>query len=143
MARFIGRPSAQDLWRPMYGGIDWQQLKTNIAGTAMNAVYFLSDDGLEQQCTQENTKIRMSQLHDDSDAILVDDPRDETRFAFFRDMFIPETFQDSIDLLTSMGACTMRITAYPDETIFKLWQKNKIVELDELDTIPNGWLDLE
>jgi hypothetical protein len=140
MPRFYNRESE---FAPTYGDLDWRAvLAAKLAligeGIEPKRVWFNSDDGLDQECSQENTDVYISKASDDMDVVLVHDPRDEMRYSFFRSGLGTEAFDRITQSLQEVGAAAVHFTLYPQKEIVEMWVKQNTGD-NSGDFIPEDW----
>jgi hypothetical protein len=143
MARFY---SGSREFNPQYGDLDWRALfaaKLAVAGNTMNerTIWFESEDGLDQECTQENTSVHLSRASDDMDVIFVRDPRDELNYSYFRSSLGQENFDTVYQALQAAGAAAVHRTMYPQADIVGIWMRqNTRMGSDESEMfVPEDW----
>lgn len=116
--------------------IDWRAVmleKCQREGLEVpQAVLFTADDGYQQICTQDNTTIYLSRLHDDTDAITELDPRDDSYWAYFRDELGNDRFNELSEGLQKLGACAVVLTMWPTKSMETVWFNRQL-----RDTIPD------
>jgi hypothetical protein len=143
MPRFYN--SKEDNFEPQYGEIDWRSVlvaKLALTGEGLTAdpVWFDSGDGLDVQCTQENTDIFVSKASDDMDVVLVYDPRDDQRFPFFRST-LGEDFNAISQALQEVGGAAVHFTLYPPKEIAEIWVRQN-TESDLSGFVPEDWMEI-
>jgi len=144
MARFYDRQ--EDNFAPQYGDIDWRAVlaaKLALKNETIEgeSIWFDSGDGLDQQCTQENTRIYVSKASDDMDAVLVLDPRDELWFSYFRSTLGAETFDKTSQSLQQVGGAAVYWTLYPKKNIAEMWVRQNLDD-DLSGYIPDDWMQV-
>lgn len=123
---------------PIENDIDWQYRLEQKYDNLPPVMMFDSGDGLVQPLSQSNCNVFMSNLDDPTDCITVDDPRDEMKFAFFREQM--EDFDKTSQLLQNMGSCAVHLSLYPLEEIVAIWLNKQSRDLSK-DEIPKEWFD--
>lgn len=143
MPRFYHK--TQDEFAPRYGDIDWRAMlmaQLALEETELGVpVWFDSEDGLDVQCTQENTDIYVNRLSDDMDVVMVLDQRDTQRYTFYRSSLGSETFDTLSQTLQELGAAAVHFTVYPLPEIAESWVKQNTVD-DLSGFIPDDWMRL-
>jgi hypothetical protein len=144
MGRFYNKE--QDDFNPRYGDIDWRAVlvaKLALEDEEITAepIWFATEDGLDLQCTQENTDIYVSKASDDMDAVLVLDPRDEQRFTFFRSDIGDEVFDHISQSLQTVGAAAVHFSLYPRQEIAEVWVRQN-TEDDLSGYVPDDWMQI-
>lgn len=135
------------MWSPDHNDVDWRDvaianLGARAAEVMQQSIWFNSGDGLDQECTQENTRIYQSFAHDDSDCVLVYDPRDESNYSIFRDQL--DGYDETVSRLHRLGSAVLIFSMYPQEEIARAWL-NRLHQdtIGDDFTIPAEWSDGE
>lgn len=132
-------------WYPTYGEIDWRAMlltKLAVENETLDdmTIWFDSEDGLDIECTQETCDIFVSKASDDSDAILVLDPRDGMRYSWYRDQIGDETFDRLSQNIQGVGAAAVHFTMFPTEEVAEVWLNRKQGDLSQADFVPEAWI---
>ncbi|GAC1503734.1 MAG: hypothetical protein NVS1B10_08870 [Candidatus Saccharimonadales bacterium] len=131
----------RDQWEfdPSNNGIDWRA--RDIARLALiganepKPVWFTSGDGLDQQCTQNNTTVFINQVADEMDAIQVYDKRDNQCWMWYREQLGDETFDKLWQAL--IPHAQLMSSYYPREDVVDMYLKRQVV--NDADHVPQGW----
>lgn len=141
---FHRRGIEDNVWQPEISDVDFtQRLHKYLGGIATGTEMWtawaeVEDDdlgaGYVTQCTPENTKVIMSELDDDSDAVLFRDDRDGQWFRFFR-----AQHQHIFDYVaqTLMPWSVYQISLVPQEDVYSAMQRAMTCDLG--DFIPDEW----
>lgn len=106
---------------------NWNEAITKRLGAhglrLANPLWFNSGDGLDQECTQENTTLILNTALPDADLLTIYDHRDEGNYAFWRDSI--SNFDQLEQSLMMSGGAFLQKTLYPQKKILELWQKKR------------------
>lgn len=144
MARFYNKE--QNDFAPHYGDIDWRvaliaKLALEDEELPTGALWFDSEDGIDQQCTQETVTIYVNKASDDMDGVLVLDPRDGKRWSFFRSDIGDEVFDHISHTLQDIGAALVMYSLYPQKEVVEAWVAQNTDD-DLTGFVPDDWMEI-
>lgn len=128
-----------DTFNPEYAGVDWRKLL--LARFVLEReqipvpVFLVTNDGLNLQITQENTEVYVNSANDSLDCVIVDDPRDDSIFTFWRD---DHAEFDEILRMVSHHAVA-HISPYPAKEIAEMFAREKSRDVENADSVPDEW----
>ena len=117
-----------------YEGIDFRELRCQILGRLgleCAEVYIYEEEtGYEQTLDQDNVHIELNQITPGLDRIAIQDERDNTWWAYFRDEVGSDDFDEQKTLLQWIGKTIL--TLYPQPDVVEMYNKKRKLELAHL-----------
>lgn len=116
-----------ETFSPMYGGIDWHLRQLIVCEDIPLPVAYVSEDGLTQQITHENTSIYLNRVAPELDMLAHIDPRDGLEWLWFREDD-PDVFKK---LVIGIGALSLVVTTeYPCKDVVDAYLRRIDVEIE-------------
>lgn len=143
---FLKRPIEENTWKPEVCGISFsERLHARLGAAAAQGIGLWTcwvevdveaDDGYTEQVTPDNCQVQISDLDDDSDAILLLDRRDGLWFRFNR-LNHPDIFDSTVGIVAPWAVRTSGFL--PGVTAYKAVLDQLQGDVAETLFIPDEW----